>query len=172
MKQYEVTYITVNEEAANAATLSPILQENGAKIVSVFPWDGRRKLAYPINKQDQGFYTTVVFESETSAIAPIERAIQLTEGVLRALIVEFVPGLFHRTPEAPRAPKAVTKEETKEAIEPVTTEAEAPAEEEKPAEEETEEKPKAKRTRKAATQEDTKALDEKLEELLKEDITA
>lgn len=175
MKTYEITYITAQEETADAGTIAPALKEHEAKIVSVFPWDGRRKLVYPIKKQDQGFYTTVVFESETSAVAPIERALSLNEAVLRSIIVEFEPGMFHRTPETTRpikeaAPVKDTAEEKLPAETPVIEETATPAEEK--TKETEEEKPKRKRATRKTTEEETKALDETLDELLKEDITA
>ncbi len=169
MNTYEITYLTIKEEAHDAATVAGILSEAKAKIVSVNPWGARRRLAYPIKKQDQAFFTTVVFESDPSTIQPMERALQLSDDVLRALIVLHEPGLFQRqaatqaeetgAAEAKPAPKA-------EAVEtpPIEQKPEAPT----PSEEEP--KPKATRSRKKTTEE-SQDLDKKLDELLNEDIT-
>ncbi len=175
MKTYEITYLTVNEETADAATIKDILVANGAAIVSVHPWGTRRKLTYPIKKQDQAFYTTVIFDAETSAVAPINKALQLNANILRSLVVEFVPGMFHRVAHEDTRPTGKPAEKAA-TVEPETTVATVETTEatETPAEETTEvvadEKPK-KTTRKKATKVETEALDEKIEELLNEDVT-
>jgi small subunit ribosomal protein S6 len=191
LKKYEVTYLTVAEENHNAGTVASILADNGAKIESVHLWGGRRKLAYPIKKQDQAFYTTVVFEAEPSAVQPIERALSLNDDVLRSLVVLYTPGFFERAAAGEDMPAPLKERETKSApaeevkteaaVEetPVTEATEAPAEvaeATEPTEEKVEEAPvaeeKPKRTRaKKATAEDAKVLDEKIDELLNEDIT-
>lgn len=194
LKKYEVTYLTVAEENHNAGTVSDILAQNGATIVSVHLWGGRRKLAYPIKKQDQAFYTTVIFEAEPSAVQPIERAFTLKDDVLRSLVVTYVPGYFERiaagedvtAPSRERDAKPARTEEAKEEVAAAPAEEtvaeEAPSTEEvaeipaDAAEEKTEEAPaeevKPKRARaKKADAEEVKALDEKIDELLNEDIT-
>lgn len=175
MKTYEITYLTVNEETADAATIKDILVANGAAIVSVHPWGTRRKLTYPIKKQDQAFYTTVIFDAETSAVAPINKALQLNANVLRSLVVEFVPGVFHRVAHEDTRPTNKSAEKTESVVTDAPIEiAEAVESNEVPAEvanEATnEEKPK-KTTRKKVTKVETEALDEKIEELLNEDVT-
>jgi small subunit ribosomal protein S6 len=183
VKTYEITYLTVQEEAADANTIASTLAGHQAKIVSVHPWGTRRKLAYPIKKEDQAFFTTVIFEAEPAALAPIDRALHLNNNVLRILILDFVPGYFHRatqtTEEAQTAKPAEVKEpvvapvtEEKE-VATVTTTEETPVES-APVAKETptaEDKPKRKRATKKVTEEEQKALDEKLDALLNEDIT-
>ena len=59
---------------------------DGGQIVKVAPW-GRRRLAYPIERQREGSYHIVVFESPAPAVAELERSLLITEEVLRHLIV-------------------------------------------------------------------------------------
>jgi small subunit ribosomal protein S6 len=59
---------------------------DGGQIVKVAPW-GRRRLAYPIDRHREGAYHIVVFEAPTGTIAELERAILITEEVLRHLVV-------------------------------------------------------------------------------------
>jgi small subunit ribosomal protein S6 len=59
---------------------------DGGQIVKVAPW-GRRRLAYPIDRHREGAYHIVVFEAPTTAIAELERALLITEEVLRHLVV-------------------------------------------------------------------------------------
>lgn len=176
MRKYEITYLSVGEENASASLIAPVLATKEAKIVSVHPWGGRRRLTYPIKKQDQAFFTTVVFEAEPVAVQPIDAALQLNNDVLRFLIVHYEPGTFDRpatynsensreveTKPSPRVTEVKGEAPAEVAAESVATDtpAEAPV---KPA-------PK-KRATKKATKADDKVLDEKIEELLKEDITS
>jgi small subunit ribosomal protein S6 len=58
----------------------------GGQIVKVAPW-GRRRLAYPIDRQREGSYHIIVFEAPAEAIAELERSLLITEEVLRHLVV-------------------------------------------------------------------------------------
>ena len=58
----------------------------GGQIIKVAPW-GRRRLAYPIDRQREGSYHIVVFESPAPAVAELERSLMITEEVLRHLVV-------------------------------------------------------------------------------------
>jgi small subunit ribosomal protein S6 len=59
---------------------------DGGQIVKVAPW-GRRRLAYAIDRHREGAYHIVVFEAPTTAIAELERALLITEEVLRHLVI-------------------------------------------------------------------------------------
>lgn len=48
---------------------------------------GKRKLAYPINYETEGYYVIAQFSSEESFPAELDRVINITDGVLRSLIV-------------------------------------------------------------------------------------
>jgi len=58
---------------------------DGGQIVKVAPW-GRRRLAYPIDRHREGAYHIVVFEAASTAIAELERALLITEELLRPLV--------------------------------------------------------------------------------------
>ena len=59
---------------------------DGGQIVKVAPW-GRRRLAYPIDRQREGSYHIILFEAPAPAIAELERSLLITEEVLRHLVV-------------------------------------------------------------------------------------
>ena len=63
-----------------------VLERYGAKIVSARMW-AERKLAYEIKKQKRATYFLVYFECLPENIAPINRELELTDGVLRHLIL-------------------------------------------------------------------------------------
>ena len=48
---------------------------------------GKRKLAYPINYETEGFYVVAQFECDENFPAELDRVINITDGVLRSLIV-------------------------------------------------------------------------------------
>ena len=49
------------------------------------PW-GRRRLAYPINDQTDGFYTLFRYQADPGVAAEIDRELKLNENVLRFLV--------------------------------------------------------------------------------------
>lgn len=63
-----------------------LLDRFGATIEKIDEW-GRRRLAYPIEKQADGMYTFITFTAEPSAPKEIESRMRLMENVLRYLLV-------------------------------------------------------------------------------------
>jgi len=55
-------------------------------ITDISHW-GKRTLAYPIKRKEQGHYVVAQFETEQGALVEFERAIKLDDSVLRHLIV-------------------------------------------------------------------------------------
>ncbi len=47
---------------------------------------GKRKLAYPINYETEGYYVLYTFTSEPNFPAELNRRLNITDGVLRALV--------------------------------------------------------------------------------------
>ena len=47
---------------------------------------GKRRLAYPINDKNEGYYVLVKFTSAPSFPAELDRIFGITEGILRSLI--------------------------------------------------------------------------------------
>lgn len=48
---------------------------------------GTRKLAYPINYEEDGYYVLYVFESDVDFPAELDRVFNITDGVLRHLVI-------------------------------------------------------------------------------------
>ncbi|HCR74095.1 MAG TPA: 30S ribosomal protein S6 [Ruminococcus sp.] len=59
--------------------------EKHAVLESVEEW-GKRKLAYPINDEADGYYVIYSFEAKTDFPAELERRFNITENVLRSLV--------------------------------------------------------------------------------------
>lgn len=90
MAKYETMLVvtaTLDEEATTALVgkFKSLIEANGT-IDSVDEW-GKRRLAYPINDQEEGVYTLIKFTSEPSFPAELDRVYKITDGVLRTIIV-------------------------------------------------------------------------------------
>ncbi len=62
-----------------------LIKANG-ELINVDDW-GKRKLAYPINYENDGYYVVYTFSSKTDFPAEFERIINITDGVLRSLVL-------------------------------------------------------------------------------------
>ncbi|MCX7839043.1 MAG: 30S ribosomal protein S6 [Anaerolineae bacterium] len=89
---YELMYIarpTLDEQALAALNDKVgkfVLNVNG-KVLKREDW-GKRRLAYPIAKQTEGFYAVLHIELPPTAVRDLERNLKLAEDVLRHLIVK------------------------------------------------------------------------------------
>ena len=63
------------------------LIEFKAELTNVNKW-GRKKLAYPIRKEPEGEYVVFDFKSTSEFPKELDRICQITEGVLRSMIVK------------------------------------------------------------------------------------
>ena len=59
--------------------------EKNAALTNVDEW-GKRKLAYPIEDETEGYYVIFTFNSKTDYPAEAERVLNITDGVLRSMI--------------------------------------------------------------------------------------
>lgn len=96
-RTYEIMYLLDNNavragwnEAKAAAT--GLVVKHGGKVLSARRWD-ERKLAYPIKRRRRGTYLLAYCELGPDGIATLRRELDLTENVLRYLILsaEAVP---------------------------------------------------------------------------------
>lgn len=70
---------------ALVAKFSDLIKANGT-LTNVDEW-GKRKLAYEINYESEGYYVLYNFESKPDFPAELERIINITDGVLRSIVV-------------------------------------------------------------------------------------
>lgn len=90
LKNYEIVMVfslANGEEAVEAlkTKFTDLISKNGT-LGEVEEW-GKRKLAYPINYEKEGYYIVANFACEDSFPAELDRVINITDGVLRSLIV-------------------------------------------------------------------------------------
>ncbi len=96
INSYETLFITdlSNGEEATKATVNKftgLIGSNG-EIVEVSEW-GKRRLAYPINDMNEGYYTVVTHKSPASFLAELDRLFNIDESIMRSMTVklEFEP---------------------------------------------------------------------------------
>ena len=88
---YEVVYIidpAQGEEgiAKIVANFKALAETNGCSAVEVEEW-GTRKLAYPINFKNDGYYVLMSFTSEPTFPRELSRKLGIADGVMRSLVV-------------------------------------------------------------------------------------
>ena len=90
LKNYEIVMVfslSKGEEAVEAlkTKFTDLISKNGT--LGEVDELGKRKLAYPINYETEGYYVLINFACEESFPAELDRVINITDGVLRSLIV-------------------------------------------------------------------------------------
>ncbi len=95
MNRYELTYIidTKLEETARKELIekfSGLILQNGGEVEKVDETWGKRRLAYPINDMLEGYYVLVTFKSEGDLPREIERNLEISDSVLRYLVIKLV----------------------------------------------------------------------------------
>ncbi len=90
-KLYEAMFLVDSAEATTdldgvIATIKGVLEKGDTEIVSIRKWDDR-KLAYKISGKGKGTYILSYFKAEGGKLRNIERDIQLSERIMRALIL-------------------------------------------------------------------------------------
>ena len=91
MNDYEVALIIrpeVEDEGQEAIIdrLSQILTAEGGQVTNVEKW-GRRRLAYPINKVNEGIYYFIQGQFSTPVLSELERNVRLSEDILRHMVI-------------------------------------------------------------------------------------
>ena len=87
---YEVLFVvdlTPGEEAVKALVekFTSLIAANGT-VNEVNEW-GKRRLAYPINDMNDGYYVLVNFSAPTDFPAELERVFSITDGILRSMVI-------------------------------------------------------------------------------------
>ncbi|MCH4239748.1 MAG: 30S ribosomal protein S6 [Oscillospiraceae bacterium] len=88
---YETVFIlsTKLDEQATAALVAKfkdLITANNGTVDGVDEW-GKRRLAYAINKETEGYYVLINFTSVPAFTAELDRIFKITDGVIRSLII-------------------------------------------------------------------------------------
>ena len=90
MTNYELMFIidpTLEDEKKEATveTVKGIIEADGT-VGEVDVW-GLRKLAYPIQKKNEGYYVVVTFQASPGLPKELDRRLRISEVVMRHLII-------------------------------------------------------------------------------------
>jgi small subunit ribosomal protein S6 len=90
---YETIFITPpnlteSDERATVETMSQVVTDGGGTFTTVDRM-GRRRLAYPIKKFEDGVYTRFLYDADSSVTKELERRFRLSDSVLRYLTVSL-----------------------------------------------------------------------------------
>ena len=119
MNLYETVIVTSaklgQEGSAELVNRFKALIEEHGTVEGVDDW-GKRRFAYPIQKQTEGYYTLINFQSSPEFTAELDRRYQITDGILRTIIIK-------RDPRHVNAQKAQKTEEKNIDVEAIAAEA-------------------------------------------------
>ncbi len=92
MNKYETIFIlnpTLNEEAVNEniEKFKGVVESSGGTVDNVDLW-GKRKLAYEINKINEGIYVLMNFNAKPDLPKELDRQYRITDSVIRHIILK------------------------------------------------------------------------------------
>ncbi len=91
MRQYELMIIL--DPSQDERTVAPsldkfleVVRKDKGDVVKVDVW-GKRRLAYQINKKEEGIYAVVDLKCESATVLELDRVLNLNDGVLRTKVL-------------------------------------------------------------------------------------
>ena len=91
VNKYETIFIVKadlsEEETASVVEKFRSLIASAGEIESVDLW-GKRRLAYPINDLNEGYYVMITFTAEPTFPKELDRVYGITDSILRTLIIK------------------------------------------------------------------------------------
>ena len=91
MKKYETIFIVstkIGEENVKALVEKfKNLLETSAQLESIDEW-GKRRLAYEIDDNNEGYYVLANFSAESTFPHELERLYKITEGIIKYLVIK------------------------------------------------------------------------------------
>ena len=93
MRVYEVLFIIApnteeSDTEALIAQISDVITNQGAQITKL-DRIGRRRLAYPIGKFNEGYYVVLTVEGTGAEIAEVERRMRVSDAVIRYITIRI-----------------------------------------------------------------------------------
>ena len=91
MTNYELMFIinpTLEEEKKNAVVekVTEIITNGGGEVSKTDVW-GMRKLAYPIEKKEEGYYVVLEFQAAPELPKELNRRLRISDDVMRHLVI-------------------------------------------------------------------------------------
>jgi small subunit ribosomal protein S6 len=93
MRKFETMLLFSPELAGEArektlTALTGVIEREGGKPLLADHW-GMRDLAYPIKKQNRGYYVRLEYLAPGKLVAELERNIRITEGIFRFVTIKL-----------------------------------------------------------------------------------
>ncbi len=80
--------LTAEEIQASINAIEEVITSNGGEIAARDAM-GMRKLAYPIERNERGYYHVIYYTATPSAISEIERRFRINEDLLRFVTIKY-----------------------------------------------------------------------------------
>lgn len=115
MRQYE-TMVLLSPELTDETVEEKIsgfekkVTEGGGEVLNVDRW-GKKRLAYPIQRQRHGIYFIVTYHSEPEVVADIERDMRIDEETWRYMTVRMDEVLLRKLEKNAKSAAAREKRE-------------------------------------------------------------
>ena len=93
MREYELVLI-INPDLDDTETESLIegvksnIESNGGEVLKVDPW-GKKRLAFPIKKNNDGYYVLLIFRSDPAFVPQLSNSFRVIESIVRHMVVLF-----------------------------------------------------------------------------------
>jgi small subunit ribosomal protein S6 len=78
----------MEDHKAAAEDIAEVVRGLGAEVEKIDLW-GKKRFAYPIKKQQEGFYAMITMKSPPNQIRELDRILGLRQQVLRHLVVSL-----------------------------------------------------------------------------------
>ena len=79
--------LTEDESAAIVSSLESTIADGKGTLIRSEPW-GKKKLAYRVQKFDEGYYTLLFYEAEPTVVRELERRIRMNDTLIRFITVK------------------------------------------------------------------------------------
>ena len=91
MNSYELVLIAQGDLEGEAQTsivqnYHSLIEGLGGEVVQIETW-GKRRLAYPIRKLQEGYYYVTQVQIQPEALPEMERSLKLTEPIIRYMVI-------------------------------------------------------------------------------------
>ena len=92
MHKYEAMFIvkpdlSEQDQKAVFAQIQDVVTKNSGQLVNANIWSEKRRLTFPIKKQQEGVYYLAYFSAPPEAVTKMKYAFKLNENILRVLIL-------------------------------------------------------------------------------------
>jgi len=92
MRNYEIMFISkkaLGEDGFSVVSglVVEAINKVGGEVEKQMEW-GKRKIAYPIEKETDGYYKVITFKLDPKKVSSLKDRLRLIEGVLRYMVTE------------------------------------------------------------------------------------